>query len=86
MIDLLISTFCRIDDFCIVYEKELKIKSINYKNNKSGRKTGISLSEIITILIMFQAIRYKISKLIILSLYKLIGKNTFQKHHHIIDL
>ena len=44
---------------CIFYEKELKIKSINYKNNKSGRKTSIYLSEIITILIIFQAIRYK---------------------------
>ena len=38
MIDQLISTFCRIDDFCIIYHKELQSKSIEYKTKKTGQK------------------------------------------------
>ena len=59
MIDQLISTFCRIDDFCIIYHKELQNKSIEYKTKKTGQKPSLSLSEIMTILIMYQAVRYK---------------------------
>ena len=50
MIDQLISTFCRIDDFCIIYENQLQSKSIKHKNNKAGAKPSISLSERMTII------------------------------------
>ena len=55
MIELLISTFCRKDDFYIIYENELKLKQIGTdKNRKYGRAQQLSTSEIMTILIMFQ--------------------------------
>ncbi|APC96179.1 hypothetical protein KX02_1852 (plasmid) [Francisella tularensis subsp. novicida] len=44
MIDQLILTFCRIDDFCIIYHKELQSKSIDYKKKKVGIKSKLSLS------------------------------------------
>ena len=34
MIDLLISIFCRIDDFCTIYEKHLKHKQIGEKKKR----------------------------------------------------
>jgi len=60
MIELLISTFCRIDDFCIIYENQLKLKQIGTdKNRKYGRNQQLSTSEIMTILIMFQITQYR---------------------------
>src|SRR5210317_1237635 len=60
MIELLISTFCRIDDFCIIYENQLKLKQIGTdKNRNYGRNQQLSTSEIMTILIMFQITQYR---------------------------
>ena len=67
MIDQLISTFCRIDDFCIIYHKELQSKSIEYKTKKTGQKPSLSLSEIMTILCI-KLLDIKISKLTMLNL------------------
>ena len=57
MIDQLISTFCRIDDFCIIYEKQQQDKAISYNKFKTGPKPSLSLSEIMTILIMYQILQ-----------------------------
>jgi hypothetical protein len=60
MIDLLILTFCRIDDFCIIYEKSQNLKSIGkIHNRKYGVESKLSTSEVMTILIMFQAVKYR---------------------------
>lgn len=60
MIDLLISTFCRIDDFYIIYERNLKLKQIGKQNNRQyGPHPKLSISEIMTILIMFQVTQYR---------------------------
>ena len=60
MIELLISTFCRIDDFCIINEKQLKHKQIGMdRNRKYGRAQQLAISEIMTILIMFQITKYR---------------------------
>jgi len=60
MIDLLISTFCRIDDFYILYERDLKLKQIGKQNSRQyGCKPKLSMSEIMTILIMFQITQYR---------------------------
>ena len=59
MIDQLISTFCRIDDFCIIHEKQLQSKAISYKKPKRGPKQSLSLSEIMTVLIMYQILQYR---------------------------
>jgi len=73
MIDQLISTFCRIDDFCI------QSKSIDSKKKKSGLKPSLSLSEIITILIMYQAVRYKDFKTYYVEFIKIYWKGYFAK-------
>ena len=59
MIDQLISTFCRLDDFCIIHEKQLQSKAISYKTFKRGPKQSLSLSEIMTILVMYQILQYR---------------------------
>ena len=60
MIDLLIPTFCRIDDFYIFYERDLKLKQIGKQNSRQhGCKPKLSMSEIMTILIMFQITQYR---------------------------
>ena len=60
MIDILISTFCHIDDFCIIYEKQQKHKLIGKQNNRQyGCKAKLPTSEIVTILMMFQITQYR---------------------------
>jgi hypothetical protein len=59
MIEQLISTFCRIDDFCIVYENALKNKLIGSNIPKRGPNQSVRLSEIMTILIMHQLLQYR---------------------------
>ena len=59
MIDQLISTFCRIDDFCIIHEKQQQYKAISYNKFRTGPKASLSLSEIMTILIMYQILQYR---------------------------
>jgi hypothetical protein len=64
MIDLLILTFCRIDDFCIIYENNQNLKSIGKINSRRyGVQPKLSTSEIMTILIMFQAVKYRTFKI-----------------------
>ena len=60
MIDLLISTYCRIDDFYILYERDLKLKQIGKQNIRQyGCKPKLSMGEIMTILIMFQITQFR---------------------------
>ena len=46
MIDLLILTFCRIDDFCIIYEKYQNLKSIGKIYTKSARGLSIEIDRL----------------------------------------
>ncbi len=48
--------FVCLDDFCITYEKSLQASSVtgNGKRNYKTRTPGLSLSEILTIILMFQ--------------------------------
>ena len=63
MIDLLISTFCRLDDFYQIYENQLEPKLLGNKSSRRyGCKPKISPSEIMTLLIMFQIIKYRTFK------------------------
>jgi hypothetical protein len=77
MIDQLILTFCHIDDFCIIYDKGPQSKSINNKKKKTGLKPSLSLSEIMTILIMYQAVRYKDFKTYYVEFIKIYWKHYF---------
>lgn len=79
MIDQLISTFCRIDDFCIIYQKQLQSKLISSNKKKAGVKPSIALSEIMTILIMYQAVRYKDFKTYYIEFIQIYWKQYFPK-------
>lgn len=59
MTEQLISTFCRIDDFCIMYENTLKNKSIGSASSRTGPPPSLSQSEIMTILVMYQLFQYR---------------------------
>ena len=60
MIDLLISTYCRIDGFYIMYEKTVKDKLIgNDHPRQYGKTQSLSVSEIMTIMVMFQSVKYR---------------------------
>ena len=57
----LISIFCDVDDFCKLFEPEwnkILIDSRSTESKKRNRKTELSLSEAITIVVMFHKTRY----------------------------
>ena len=61
----LISIFCDVDDFCKQFEPEwnkVVIEDLNSDKKKRNRKTELSLSEAITIVIMFHKTRYRTFK------------------------
>ena len=55
----LVSIFTEIDDFCKKLEREVKNKLIGDKGKKRGPTCSLSDSEIMTILILFQKVRYR---------------------------
>jgi hypothetical protein len=77
MIDQLISTFCRLDDFCIIHEKQLQSKAISYKTFKRGPKQSLSLSEIMTILVIIKSSNIVISKVFTMIFYVNTGVVSF---------
>src|SRR5262249_6877029 len=61
----LISIFCDVDDFCKQFESEwnkILIENLSQDKKRRNRKTELSLSEAITILIMFHKTRYRTFK------------------------
>jgi hypothetical protein len=57
----LISIFCETDDFCKEFEKYCQHRLLPSKNNttKRGPKCGLVISEIMTILVLFQMVGYR---------------------------
>lgn len=55
----ILSVFCRIDDFCQVFEKFYQQRLISDGKKHRNRKTNLSLSEVMTILVMYHASSYK---------------------------
>jgi hypothetical protein len=53
--DNLITTFCKIDDFCIKFEPEWLATLLSPNSGKRARRSDLSLSEIMTILIYFHS-------------------------------
>ena len=51
--------FCYLDDFCKIFENIIKAKSLPNSKQKRGKKPGLCLSEIMTILIMFHLGNHK---------------------------
>ncbi len=59
--DYLTELYCDIDDCCQYYQAQIKQHLLELKSNKQTRNRAckISISEIITILILFHQIKYK---------------------------
>ena len=58
----LILLFCEIDDFCIGFESQFKSTLISSCSGKRKRKSRLSLSEIMTIIVLFHQSSYRIFK------------------------
>jgi hypothetical protein len=60
--DKITEIFCAVDDFCKVFGPWLESKMIESGDRKRERKSSLSLSEVITILIIFQSSGYRTLK------------------------
>ena len=58
----LILLFCEIDDFCIGFESQFKSTLISSCSGKRKRKSRLSLSEIMTIIVLFHQSSYRTFK------------------------
>ena len=54
--------YCSVDDFCKEFEPWLQARLLEYGDRKRARKSSLSLSEIMTILIMFQSSGFRTLK------------------------
>ncbi len=62
----LITIFCEIDDFCKEFDTLTKNKLLTGPHpGKRGPEAGLSISEIMTILIMFHEVRFRDFKTIL---------------------
>ena len=57
--DSLVALFCFIDDFCKLFEPAWERQLLTRGQRKRRRATGISLSELITLVILFHQTRYR---------------------------
>jgi hypothetical protein len=60
--DKITEIFCAVDDFCKVFGPWLESKMIESGDRKRERKSSLSLSEVMTILIIFQSSGYRTLK------------------------
>jgi len=57
--DSLTETFCLIDDFCRVFEPALNKRLLANGSKKRRRKGGLSLSELMTLTVLFHQLRFR---------------------------
>jgi len=57
--DNITETFCLIDDFCLKFEPEFEKQMLADKPNKRRRKCALSLSELMTIAVLFHQLRFR---------------------------
>ena len=62
----LVSLFCSVDDFWKSFQKKWNQKSIGNGLLKRGPKSKLSLSEVMTIMILFHQSNYRTFKLFII--------------------
>lgn len=61
--DSLTELFCLIDDFCKVFEPAFESKLLSDGKRKRRRMGGLSLSELMTLMVLFHQVRYRQFKL-----------------------
>src|SRR5215207_9904695 len=57
--DSLLEMFCVIDDFCQEFEPELNKQLLENGQRKRCREAGLSLSELMTLVVLFHHMRYR---------------------------
>lgn len=57
--DSLTELFCLMDDFCKEFEPVLKQRRLTDGTCKRNRSTGLSLSELMTLMVLFHQLRYR---------------------------
>ena len=57
--DNLTELYCLIDDFCKEFEPALRTRLITNGKCKRNRATGLSLAELMTLVVLFHQIRYR---------------------------
>jgi hypothetical protein len=55
----IIQLFCDIDDFCLLFETHWKARLLMEKPKQRNRKLQLSLSEVLTILVLFHSSGYR---------------------------
>ncbi|MBS4168490.1 hypothetical protein PARA125_001128 [Parachlamydia sp. AcF125] len=76
----IIELFCLLDDFCQRFQKMCAQKCIQYTKQKIRKRTfRISLSEVLTILLLFHRSNYRTFKNFYLSHLKVTLKHLFPK-------
>lgn len=73
----LIEIFCAIDDFCKYFEEEWSKKLLSGRKKYKQRKYQMSLSEVMTIIILFQFSHYRTFKDFYLNCIKVHHKDDF---------
>lgn len=61
--DSLTELFCLIDDFCLDFEPEWQQHLLEHGQSKRLRSTSLSLSELMTLIVLFHQLRYRQFKL-----------------------
>lgn len=62
MNDEILPLFCHIDDFCQEFEPELNRKLLTEGKRKRNRRSGMTLSEVMTVVVLFQTSGYRTFK------------------------
>jgi len=55
----LIKLFCEIDDFCLIFQAKNREKFLSSESRKREKKCGLSLSEVMTIIVHFHQSNYR---------------------------
>lgn len=74
---MLVDIFCHIDDFCKLLNKHIYNNLVG-NETKAGRKPSLSMSEVMTIIIMYQMSGFKNFKMYYLFKVKICMKNDFK--------
>ncbi|RZJ99829.1 MAG: IS982 family transposase [Flavobacterium sp.] len=75
--DYITEIFCTFDDFCKIFENNLQKSLIKPAKNTRNRTTALSLSEIMTIVVMFHQSGYRFFKYYYCNMLQMFWKSAF---------
>lgn len=77
--DYITEMFCTFDDFCKIFEANLQKSLLTQGKNTTNRSTSLSLSEIMTIVVMFHQSGYRFFKYYYCNMLQMFWKSAFPK-------